>query len=384
MARCGPLPDDGRVARYLFSSHDGFGLGHVRRNAIVARAVLAADPGAEVTLVTGVAVRPSWLGDHRMRIVRVPSMLKDTHGAYTNEELAFDEAIRRRSAVFDAAVDELRPDVIVVDRHPYGLAGELRPGIERARGRGTAVVLGLRDVLDEPATVRGEIGGHGWDDVAELFDHALVYGDTVVCDHEAEYGLPLTPTYCGWVTERPIARRREADLLVFAAGGGGDGCSVFRLGVELSRLLDDRRAVLVSGPYGAADAARELIDGGPGTGRVQLVRDAAGCVELFARAGGVVQMAGYNSTIEALAAGIRPVLVPRRSPRREQAIRASRLAALGLADVVDEDAPAEEVVWLLQRDRVLADGQLAGAGIHLDGAHRAAEVVTAACGATLR
>ena len=43
---------------------------------------------------------------------------------------------------------------------------------------------------------------------------------------------------------------------------------------------------------------------------------------LFARAAAVLCMAGYNSTLEALAAGRRPILVPRRSPRREQAIRA--------------------------------------------------------------
>ena len=32
------------VGRYLFYSHDGYGLGHVRRNSLIARAVLKADP----------------------------------------------------------------------------------------------------------------------------------------------------------------------------------------------------------------------------------------------------------------------------------------------------------------------------------------------------
>jgi predicted glycosyltransferase len=86
-------------------------------------------------------------------------------------------------------------------------------------------------------------------------------------------------------------------------------------------------------------------------------------------------MAGYNTTFEALAAGLRPVLVPRRNPRREQAIRASRLTALGVADTVDEGVPAEEVDWLLGRDRLLPPGALAAAGIRLDGAGRAAAAV---------
>ncbi len=86
-------------------------------------------------------------------------------------------------------------------------------------------------------------------------------------------------------------------------------------------------------------------------------------------------MAGYNSTLEALAAGIKPVLVPRRTPRREQAIRAARLAGLGLADMVDEDASVEEVLWLLRRDRLLPPGALSSAGLALDGAERAAETI---------
>jgi len=41
------------VRRYVFYSHDGYGLGHVRRNSLIARAVLEADTEAEVSLVTG-------------------------------------------------------------------------------------------------------------------------------------------------------------------------------------------------------------------------------------------------------------------------------------------------------------------------------------------
>ena len=50
------------MARYLFFSHDGFGLGHVRRNTLVARALLGREPEAEVAIVTGLAVQPTWAG----------------------------------------------------------------------------------------------------------------------------------------------------------------------------------------------------------------------------------------------------------------------------------------------------------------------------------
>lgn len=358
-------------AHFVFSSHDGYGLGHVRRNSLIAKAILALDETARVTLVTGVRVKPSWLDHDRIDVVQVPPMLKDGDGAYRHATLSFDEALQVRAELFRDVVDTTCPAAVVVDRHPFGVAGELRAGLEHARTKGAAVVLGLRDVLDEPAPVKAELAGDGWRGVADVFDEVLVYGERVLCDHELEYGLPITPHYCGWVTETADAVERDPHLLAVTAGGGGDGSQVFTLGIELLALLPTHRGVIVAGPYAdrLPDTAGLTADV---RARLELRADTPSCGELFASAGAVVQMAGYNSTFESLAAGIRPVLVPRRSPRREQAIRAARLAALGLADIVDEAAPADEVAWLLRRPRRLHPDQLAEAGIHLDGAERAA------------
>lgn len=363
------------MSRYLFSSHDGFGLGHVRRNTLIARALLAREPEAEIAIVTGLTVRPAWLGDPRLSVVRVPSLVKDSSGAYSNGALAFEDALALRAAAFRSVVRTFRPHVVVVDRHPYGIAGELDDGLRAAAADGAALVLGLRDVLDEPAVVAEELAGAGWAGVPQRFDAVLVYGDRVLCDHEVEYGLPVRPVYCGWVVDVSPPRRRDPRLLVVTGGGGGDGAAVFRLGVELTAQLPHLRTVMVAGPYATRHALASVEAGVRTGGRLTLLRDAPGCAQLFAQAGSVVQMAGYNSTMESLAAGVRPVLVPRRSPRREQAIRASRLAALGLADVVDESAPADEVAWLLQRSRLLGPIAVAEAGLPLDGAGCAADVV---------
>jgi predicted glycosyltransferase len=354
------------MARYLFASHDGFGLGHVRRNTLVARAILAREPDAEIVVVTGLPMRPAWLGQG-VRVVPVPALLKDSAGAYRNPGMSVEQALGARSAAFRAAVDELRPDVVVVDRHPYGTAGELKAGLYAAKHNGAALVLGLRDILDQSAAVEAELAGAGWDGVPELFDEVLVYGERILCDHEREYGLPVAPRYTGWVADSSGPHTREPGLVVVSAGGGGDGAQVFDLGTDLARRMPDARFVVVAGPYATRDVTA--------AGNLTVLRDAPGCAELFARATGVVQMAGYNTTVEALAAGLRPVLVPRRNPRREQAIRASRLTALGVADTVDEGVPAEEVDWLLGRDRLLPPGALTAAGIRLDGAERAAAAV---------
>lgn len=363
------------MARYLFSSHDGFGLGHVRRNSVIAAALAAHDPAAEVVLITGVPRIPAWPRRSGIRVVRVPSMVKDEDGAYRNPGMSFTAALAARAAAFDEEVRGGRPDVVVVDRHPYGIAGELRRGLLAARVQGAALVLGLRDVLDEPGRVRQEVHGRGWSGVGDVYTDVLVYGAEVVCDHHAEYALPVPPTYCGWVATAAPAVPVDERLLVVAAGGGGDGAAVYRLGIEVLRRRADWRGVVIAGPHAAApelDAATAR--------RVRIVRDPVDAPALVAGAGAVLQMAGYNSTVEALAAGLRPILVPRRSPRREQAIRAARLTALGLADVVDHGAAPEEVAWLLDRPRRLAPGAATQVGVHLDGAGAAARRIATLAG----
>lgn len=363
------------MVSYLLSSHDGFGLGHVRRNVLIARSLLDRDPSASVTIATGVSADPGWLDDPRIHVVRVPPLLKALDGSYRNAGMSFESAVARRAAMMSELVERLRPQVIVVDRHPYGTGGELLPALSRARALGSRLVLGLRDILDEPAAVAAELFGAGWQGVAEMFDDVLVYGGSMLCDHEAEYGLPITPTYCGWVTETAPTLPVEDHLLVVSAGGGGDGERVFRLGVGLLKSRRNWHGIIVSGPC----SSRHRSSGSEQRlgGRLTVGVESDGCAHLYARAGAVVQMAGYNSTYEALAAGVCPILMPRRNPRREQAIRASRLAALGLAHVIDDNADADEAAWLLDRPLRLAPGALAAAGVRLDGAERAAAHIEA-------
>ncbi len=366
------------MRHYLFSSHDGFGLGHLRRNTQIAHALLNLDPTAAITIVTGVAVRPRWLGDPRIRVVAVPPLIKGGDGSYRHPGMSFEEAIAARSRTIDQVIAAIRPDAVVVDRHPYGLAGELQAGLDRAKDDGAALVLGLRDVLDEPTRIRAELAGAGWDGVADRFDSLLVYGDQALCDHQAEYGLPMEPVYTGWVGPRVTpadCAGRDERLLVVSAGGGGDGEQVFDLGRQVLDARPGWRGVIIAGPYAA-----DLPEAAAGD-RVRIEKGRPTCVDLLVGAGAALQMAGYNSTVEALACGLRPILVPRRSPRREQAIRASRLAAFGLADVVDEGADPDEVAWLLDRSAQRRDPggthAVQDAGLRLDGADRAARAVHA-------
>ncbi len=363
------------ISRYVFASHDGYGLGHVRRNARLATALRRLDPAADIAIVTGVESTHAWLDDAGFDVVRVPSLVKDASGDYRNPTTDTVAALAERESVFTQTICRLEPDAVVIDRHPLGIAGELRTGLVAARRLGAQIIVGLRDVIDEPAVVRREVAGPNWSDASSLVDRVLVYGARHVCDHEREYGLPVTPTYCGWVSDGPVPPQAvDPGLLVVTAGGGADGADVVTLGLALTTHPAVTRAQFVLGP---ASAASRCLDDRlpPGACEVESVTVSGDCVDLYARAGAVVQMAGYNSTVEALAAGVRPILAPRRSPRREQAIRSTRLSSLGLADVVDANATPAEIGWLLDRPRRLSEYALTEAGVGLDGADRAAEII---------
>jgi predicted glycosyltransferase len=298
----------------------------------------------------------------------MPPLLKDPLGGYRGHRMDAATALGIRERTFRNAVATQRPDLILVDRHPFGTDGELRPGLELAAAQGAVLLLGLRDVLDEPGVIRDELAGARWDGVPDLFDEILVYGSPRLVDHEREYGLPVRPRYVGWVTAPAPPVQRVGRRLAVAAGGGGDGADAFRLGVELVQRRPDWTGVVAAGPYaGRLDALSADV-----AARIEVATDVRGCAGLFASSEAVVQMAGYNSTVEALSVGHRPILVPRRQPRREQAIRAWRLAAWGLADVVDAGAGVDEVDWLLDQPRTVSPDALLRAGLTFDGATRTA------------
>jgi predicted glycosyltransferase len=368
----------GRPRRVVLTSHDGFGLGHARRNSRIAAALRAQDPTVEVTLVTGLASEHDWLGAHGVRVVRVPAVTKDAQGRYTTRVGSLAAVLRQRARITAQVVEDVRPDVLLVDRHPLGVAGELRRAVVTARRHGAAVVLGLRDILDEPPVVRAELAGPEWADAGPLLDEVLVYGSPAICDHVEEYGLRTTPVYCGIVTApvappRPLVRPEGATVLV-TAGGGGDGDVIGAVVAAVADTPGYERVVVVRGP-----AARWELP----SSRVEVLAPDDDCTTLYAAASASVQMGGYNSTYEAIVSGLRPLLVPRRAPRREQAIRAGRLACLGLADVLDPGAGPDEVRWLLDRPRLQTGWDLARSGLDVDGAARAAARVLALAGSDL-
>lgn len=356
------LPTCPRVALY---SHDAQGLGHIRRNLAIA-GVLAAAGTRDVLLICGASEAGVFKMPPGVELLTLPALRKSSAGSYRARSLALPlpALIRLRAQTICAALEEFAPDVLIVDKLPSGIVGELEPALQLLADIGTTrLVLGLRDVLDDPATVRREWVSTGGDRaMRELYDAIWVYGERGVYDPIVEYGLDddiaakvRFSGYLGRDPGGPIAPRTTGHAIALPAGqlalcvvgGGQDG---FALASAFARapLPAGTCGVVVTGPYMPAEDRAQLdrVAARRADMRVLSFLDDPG--DLLRAADRVVCMGGYNTICELLHLGRPALVVPRVRPRLEQRIRAERLAAHGALDVLLPDAltPAAIGDWL--------------------------------------
>ena len=350
--------------RLLAYSHDGYGLGHFRRNLRIAVGLRRRRPDVEVLLVTGAKAAGRLASAHGVACVQLPPVVKAGPARYEAAEpgeASVDAVVARRSAILTATVTDFAPDLLLVDRHARGLHGELDPAlaIHRRRRPRARAVLGLRDILDEPATIKRE-----WHDqqltaaIEHNYDAVLCYGDSGVYDLVADYQLPTVVAerlqYTGYLTDAPLAidpasiRRRHpggAQLAVCTVGGGRDAAGI--AGAFLAAMLHLRerswRGVLIAGPYMSAGDVGALRDH-PMAGEVTIIEMATNVPDYLAAADTVLCMGGYNTVCEVLGLAVPAVIVPRTSPRLEQLMRAQRLADRGLVHWLHPDGLSPRVV----------------------------------------
>ncbi len=145
--------------RIIFYSHDTFGLGHLRRSRELASALTKGDDQASAIILTGSPVAGRFTFPERVDHIRLPGVTKLPDGTYISQTLALDidDTTSLRAGLIQSAVERFEPDLLIVDKEPTGFRGELLPTLEYLRmRRRTHVVLGLRDVLDEPEVLAAE------------------------------------------------------------------------------------------------------------------------------------------------------------------------------------------------------------------------------------
>jgi predicted glycosyltransferase len=358
-----------RVALY---SHDTMGLGHMRRNLLIARSLMGCTSPPVILMVAGAREAGALTLPPGVDCLTLPSLGKDVEGrtCCRNLDLELSALLALRSKTIAAALDAFEPDVLIVDKVPRGAGCELDASLEGIRSGGlTRCVLGLRDVLDDPETVRREWNEACTDDrIDTYYDAVWVYGDPVVYDPVREYGFSPAVAgkvrYTGYLDQRwrlhasgsdedALARLGLPDgpLILCQLGGGQDGGALAEAFVR-ARLPENANGVLLAGPYLPADVRERILQQTANRPRFRVLEFVTEPSRLLACADRVIAMGGYNTVCELLSYQKTSLIVPRIHPRREQIIRAERLRNLGLIDMLHpDDLTADALSEWLCRNR---------------------------------
>lgn len=375
----------------LFYSHDGFGLGHLTRTLFLAQKLRQQVPQADIVIVASSPAARHLRQLDDFEYIKIPAVVKTGIERYRPHRLncSLQEVVALRSAILLTTAQRIQPDLFIVDHRPLGLKNEVLPTLEWLREHvpSARTVAGLRDIIDDPRTVVAEWTKHGiYHALDLLYDAVLVYGESSVADPRVEYEMPASVSgkvhftgYLGRGVPR-LARKtvrgglgiNQERLVVVHAGGGGDGAHLIDTYLQSTPLLPrDVHSLVVTGPLmdrPSLDRLRGDVPSG-----VTLVEYQDDLASTIAAADLSVSMGGYNTICEVLSAGVPALVVPRFFPRREQCIRAQKLATRGLLDVLmpaslSPETLAEHVISGLESCHHDPDG------IALDGGTRATQI----------
>ena len=209
---------DGRILIY---SHDTFGLGHLRRCRTIAHSLVERFKQLSVLILSGSPIIGSFDFKARVDFVRVPGVVKLRNGEYTPLNLHLDirETMAMRASIIQHTAEAFGPDMFIVDKEPVGLRGEVLQTLKSLKRRGTRLVLGLRDVMDEPSALAPE-----WERkkvlpaLDKLYDELWVYGLPQICDPLEGIKVPLSVrgkmVYTGYLERSESAHADLPDMPV--------------------------------------------------------------------------------------------------------------------------------------------------------------------------
>jgi len=346
------------MKRILVYSHDTFGLGNIRRMLEISRHLAATDADVSVLIVSGSPMLHAFRVPERIDYIKLPCLRRTLKGEYDVKSLdmGYDALIRMRANLLVSTILDFEPDLILVDKKPFGVSNELAPAFEllqRRQNRPRTVLL-LRDILDSAEATTGVWRKNGYyDAIVHHYDQVLVVGSREVFDLPLEYDFPPAAAervrFCGYLT-RPRGSHSRAQtrarngigaseaLVLLTVGGGEDG---HRLLATYLQGRDGRapahRALIVCGPEMRATEREHLRTAAAAHPQVVLSDFSDDMMGLMEAADLVVCMGGYNTVCELLTLRKRAILVPRLRPVQEQWIRAQRLQQLGLFKVISPD-----------------------------------------------
>jgi predicted glycosyltransferase len=358
------------------------GIGHLFRTLEIARAM----HNHRVVLVLGGPPVTVPLPGH-VRELQLPGLEMDAEFSGllpVDRALELETVKQRRKALLFKIMEEVRPDVLLIELFPFGRNGfsfELLPLLEAVRTGALPscrVVCSVRDILVEKKDQR-KFEQRAVDRLNRLFNAVLVHGDPDVISLDATFSrmeeILIPVVYTGYVCRQAthdegrrlrllLRIRPDEKLIVASAGSGSVGQRLLLAAVHAaSHLAFPSVLYIFTGPYMANDSIAELQRQAPANVVIERFADR---FPVWLRAADLsISMGGYNTTMDVIASGT-PALIHPFSQNREQRLRALRLARFADLELLD-DQDLEPPV-LADKIRGMLHRKLQHPPIRLDGA----------------
>ncbi len=339
----------------LMYSHDTYGLGHIRRTMAIASHLLGEH--INILILTGSPIVGRFTFPEQMDFVRIPGMIKKTNEEYLPLSIKIDSrhVLNIRKNIITATAKAFKPHLFIVDKEPLGLRKEVLPTLKWLNRYmpETRTILGLRDIMDDAATVQEDWKRKGiYEILNQLYSEIWVYGNKKFYDPIQEYAIPKRISekmlFTGYIPRKVPDKKavrqirkeqglaQDEKLVVVTTGGGGDGFAV--MDTYLSMLESTLsplpfKSVLITGPFMADRETKKVIERARRLG-VRTYQFCRVMEKMLASADLVVSMGGYNTVCEILSQGTPALIIPREVPRKEQLIRAQVLYNHHLVDYI--------------------------------------------------
>ncbi|HEY9734722.1 MAG TPA: glycosyltransferase, partial [Trichocoleus sp.] len=306
----------GRRWRIALYSHDTMGLGHKRRNLLIAQTLGASPLDVDILMISGMRDASDVPTPKGVDFLTLPALYKRTDGQYQSRRmgLALEEMIGLRSQLIYTAIKTFQPDILLVDNVPRGAVRELDATLEYIKSQPhMRCVLGLRDVLDTPEAVRRDWQrANNAAAIRHYYDAIWVYGDPAVYDPCREYGLPTDIAAkvrpLGYLDQRSrLSHARPAahttlealslpseNLALCLVGGGQDGAALATAFAQAT-FPSGMMGVLLVGPFMPPAVQQRLRSWARANPRLRIVDYLEEPTLLLERASRIVAMGGYNT-----------------------------------------------------------------------------------------
>ncbi len=330
--------------RVLFYCQYLLGIGHVRRSALVVKALQ--QQGFEVHVIFGGIPVEISFGQATLHYLP-PVKTADVHfsGLVHADGRPFTQADQQaRSQALLTLAQQIAPHAIVTETYPFGrrmMRFELKPLLKWARQQTPRplVISSIRDILQQRKPKRRQ---ETLDLVQTYYDHVWVHGDQQLVALQASFPdaerIQDKLAYTGYVCPPAVPRAAQAAGIMVSVGGGSIGYEMMLTALALYKtgFARDKHWSFMAGPHMPAEHYQHLL--AQSGERLSVFRLVPDFVERLASAELSISLGGYNTTMDILQSRVPAVIVPfTGGEETEQLQRTLLLDALGVVAYVDSD-----------------------------------------------